>query len=171
MKTVDIKGKPYVEVNTRVLYFRDNYPTGNIITEIVSIEDGVCIMKALIVVDDKVRAVGHAYEKEGSTFINKTSYIENCETSAVGRALGLFGIGIDTNIASSDEVVNAIENQKPKKPERVTSDEFDNMVKFAEQKEITYELLEEFTKKKFKCGFTKIKREQYDQLYDYLKTK
>ena len=56
-----------------------------------------------------------AYEKEGSTFINKTSYIENCETSAWGRALGNLGIGIDTSIASAEEVQNAVLNQSPKK--------------------------------------------------------
>ena len=55
--------------------------------------------------------IAHAYEKEGSTFINKTSYIENCETSAVGRALGFLGIGIDGSVASADEVKTAILNQ------------------------------------------------------------
>ena len=59
----------------------------------------------------KLLGSGHAYEKEGSTFINRTSYIENCETSAVGRALGMCGFGIDTSIASSEEVQNAILNQ------------------------------------------------------------
>ena len=54
---------------------------------------------------------GTAYEKESSTFINKTSYIENCETSAVGRALGMAGFGIDTSVASAEEVKNAINNQ------------------------------------------------------------
>ena len=54
--------------------------------------------------------------KENSSFINKTSYIENCETSAVGRALGMAGIGIDTAVASAEEVQNAINNQnKPRK--------------------------------------------------------
>jgi len=64
-------------------------------------------------VDNQILAVGHAYEKEGSTFINKTSYIENCETSAVGRALGMLGIGIDTSIATAEEVNIAIINQDP----------------------------------------------------------
>ena len=52
-----------------------------------------------------------AEEEKGSTFINKTSYLENCETSAWGRALGNFGIGIDTSVASANEVGNAIANQ------------------------------------------------------------
>jgi hypothetical protein len=111
MKTVNIKGKNYVEVNQRILYFRANYPKGKILTSIESMENGVCVIRAEIYDDDQLVATGHAYEKEGSTFINKTSYLENCETSAVGRALGILGIGIDTSIASREEVENAILQQ------------------------------------------------------------
>ena len=111
MKTIDIKGKPYVMANERIKYFRDNYPDGAILTDLISDVDGKCIFKAEIIVDDKCVATGYAYENENSTFINKTSYIENCETSAVGRALGIFGIGIDDSVASFEEVANAISNQ------------------------------------------------------------
>ena len=51
-------------------------------------------------------------EKESTSYINKTSYIENCETSAVGRALGMAGFGIDTSVASYEEVSNAIAQQE-----------------------------------------------------------
>lgn len=112
MKTIDIKGKEYVMVNERVLEFRRQHPNGAILTELVSNEDGVCVFKAMVYVGETVVATGHAYEKETSSFINKTSYIENCETSAVGRALGMLGIGIDTSIASAEEVGNAVNNQK-----------------------------------------------------------
>lgn len=116
IKTTDIKGKDYAEVNQRIKAFRMVEPNGSIITELLSIQDGVCIIKATVSDSNgKILGTGHAYEKEGSTFINKTSYIENCETSAVGRALGMCGFGIDTSIASYEEVANAIENQKPKK--------------------------------------------------------
>lgn len=111
MKTIDIKGKEYVMVNERVLEFRKRYPDGAILTELVSNEGGVCVFKAMAYVGDTIVATGHAYEKEDSSFINKTSYIENCETSAVGRALGLLGIGIETSIASAEEVGNAVRNQ------------------------------------------------------------
>lgn len=114
LKTIDIKGKSYVEVNERIKYFRtaEEYKGWSLISQIVSIENGVCIIKAKIT-DDKqvIRATGYAYEKEASTFINKTSYIENCETSAWGRALGNLGIGIDSSIASAEEVKNAQANQ------------------------------------------------------------
>ena len=62
-----------------------------------------------------VLATGHAFEREGSTFINKTSHIENCETSAWGRCLGNFGIGIEAAVASYEEVANAVIQQKAPK--------------------------------------------------------
>lgn len=111
IKTTPIKGKEYAEVPDRINAFRKLYPEGTIETEIISCSVGVCIMKATASVDGKVLATGHAYEKEGSTFINKTSYIENCETSAVGRALGNIGIIGGSSIASYEEVANAKLNQ------------------------------------------------------------
>lgn len=116
MKTVNIKGKDYIEVAERVKYFRekDDYKGWSIRTNLISNENGVCVFEATIHDENgQLRSSGHAYEKEDSTFINKTSYIENCETSAVGRALGFLGIGIDTSIASADEVQTAMRNQAP----------------------------------------------------------
>ena len=117
LSSVDIKGKDYVEVNERIKAFRKLYPNGSIQTEMISNIDGVCIFKAIVGYYNedatilKVLGTGTAYEKENSTFINKTSYIENCETSAVGRALGMCGFGIDKSVASAEEVINAINNQ------------------------------------------------------------
>ena len=109
MRTVDIKGKKYVEVSERVLYFRENYPDHALESTILSNENGVCVIKAVVRNPaGVVIASGHAYEQEGSSYINKTSYIENCETSAWGRALANLGIGIDAAIASAQEVVGAI---------------------------------------------------------------
>ena len=112
IRTTDIKGKDYAEVNQRIKAFRYLYPNGEISTEIVSTESGVVVFKATISDGEgNILGQGHAYEKENSSFINKTSYIENCETSAVGRALAMCGIGIDTSIASYEEVANAVKNQ------------------------------------------------------------
>ena len=109
---IDVKGRPYTEVNQRIKAFRMVYPQGFIKTELVSLENGVCVIKATVGVGETmILGTGYAYEKEGSTFINKTSYIENCETSAVGRALGMAGFGIDVSVASAEEVQNAIINQ------------------------------------------------------------
>ena len=121
IRTTSVQGKEYAEVNQRIKAFRQVYPTGVIITDMVSNENGVCIFKALCGFYENEKMIllgtGTAYEKEGSSFINKTSYIENCETSAVGRALGMCGFGIDTSIASAEEVQNAINNQGETKTE------------------------------------------------------
>ena len=90
LKTVDIKGKAYVTVNERIKYFREHFTGYSMTSEITHINDNGVIIK---------------------TFINKTSFIENCETSSWGRCLANFGIGVDANVASADEVANAIKNQ------------------------------------------------------------
>lgn len=149
IKTTDIKGKDYAEVNQRIKAFRKVEPNGAIFNELIRLENGVCVMKSTIYDSNgKVLAIGHAYEKEDSSFINKTSYIENCETSAVGRALGMCGFGIDTSIASYEETANAIENQKPKikptsqenkKVEQVAKKEENKPFKTEEPKKMTLE--------------------------------
>ena len=118
LKSVDIKGKDYVEVNERLKAFWNVCEEGKIKTKILSLENGIVVIQAEIYenkLDPEPRATGIAYEKEGSTFINKTSYIENCETSAIGRALGIAGIGINTSVASAEEVQNAIVQQEQPK--------------------------------------------------------
>lgn len=118
IKTTDIKGKEYAEVNQRIKAFRSVYPQGTISTTMLSNDNGVCVFKAQVISEDgTLLATGTAYEKEDSSFINKTSYIENCETSAIGRALGIAGFGIDVSVASAEEVQNAIQNQEPTKEE------------------------------------------------------
>lgn len=126
IKPTDIgKNKEYAEVNQRIKAFRMLYPNGTISTALISNEGGVCIFRAEVLDDEKnLLGTGTAYEKEGSTFINKTSYIENCETSAVGRALAMCGIGIDVSIASKEEVENAKLNQNKKdEPKEEAKDE------------------------------------------------
>lgn len=113
IKTTDVKGKAYAEVNQRIKAFRMVCPNGAIVTDMISNVDGVCVFRATVYDDEqKILGTGTAYEKETSSFINKTSYIENCETSAVGRALGMCGFGIDTSVASAEEVTNAIAQQE-----------------------------------------------------------
>lgn len=122
MTRTDIKGKMYAEVPQRIQAFRKLYPEGFIKTELVSMTDGMCIFKASVGVYDvtdnheTIFATGFAYEREGSTFINKTSFIENCETSAVGRALGMLGIGSEESVRSAEEELNASIQQEAEKP-------------------------------------------------------
>lgn len=114
---VDVKGKQYAMVNDRVKAFRMLCPNGSINTDILSMENGIVTMKATVTDGDgNVLGTGLAQEKESSSYINKTSYIENCETSAVGRALGFAGIGVDGSMASAEEVANAILNQSVPAP-------------------------------------------------------
>lgn len=112
IQTIDIKGKQYAEVPQRVAAFRKLFPNGSLTSEIVYLQDGMCVIKATACDEDgRVLATGHAYEREGSTFINKTSYIENCESSAWGRCLGAINLGSDTSMASAEEVLNAQKQQ------------------------------------------------------------
>lgn len=110
--TTNIKGKEYAEVNQRIKAFRMVYPEGSIITDLVQLENGICTIKAVIKNGELVLGTGIAQEKESSSYINKTSYIENCETSAVGRALGMCGFGIDVSVCSAEELQNALNNQE-----------------------------------------------------------
>lgn len=116
IKKIEVKGKAYACVAARVAAFREMCPEGCISTEIISMADGMVLMKATVTDETKnVLATGMAYEREESSYINKTSYIENCETSAVGRALGMLGIGSDEQMASAEEVANAINIQQQMK--------------------------------------------------------
>ena len=113
MPKIDIKGKDYIDVASRVQAFRKLMPNGSIEVNIEFLQDGVVTMSSTIKDENgNILAKDYAQEKENSSFINKTSFIENCSTSATGRALGLLGIGSTTSIASADEVQNAILNQE-----------------------------------------------------------
>ena len=130
LTTIEFEDKQYTEVNQRIKAFRMLYPLGFIITDLISNENGVCIIKATVGFynekgEKHILGTGIAYEKEGSTFINKTSYIENCETSATGRALGMCGFGIDTSVASAEEVKTAVANQELEKP--ITADQLKDL--------------------------------------------
>ena len=112
LKTVEVKGKSYVEVNERLKYFRENFKGYALLTDILQLSEKWVVIKARIINENgKEVANGTAYENCSNTGVNKTSYIENCETSAWGRALGNFGIGIDSSVASADEVKRTIELQ------------------------------------------------------------
>lgn len=137
IRTTNIKGKEYAEVNQRIKAFRMVYPEGSIYTEMISNYDGVCVFKATVHangdhITNNLLGTGHAYEKESSSFINKTSYIENCETSAVGRALGMAGFGIDTSVCSAEELGNALAQQEANAP--ITEAQIRNINALAKEK-------------------------------------
>ncbi len=111
---VNIHGKEYKTVAERVAAFREVSADLTIETEIVLWEGDDVIVRASISNNGKLIATGLAHEVRGSTNINKTSHVENCETSAIGRALAAFGLG-GTEYASADEVANAIAQQNEAK--------------------------------------------------------
>lgn len=111
---VNIHGKEYKTVAERVAAFREVSADLTIETEIVLWEGDDVVVKASISDNGKLIATGLAHEVRGSTNINKTSHVENCETSAIGRALAAFGLG-GTEYASADEVANAIAQQNEAK--------------------------------------------------------
>ena len=111
---VEIHGSTYLTVARRVDDFRksEDFKGWSIETELVSVEDSMVVMKSTIRDSDgKVAATGYAEEDRSFGKINKTSALENCETSAVGRALAFLGLG-GSEIASADEVAGAINQQK-----------------------------------------------------------
>ena len=113
----DVRGKNYAEVAQRVQAFRKLIPGGFILTDIISNKDGVVFMKseAGYYAEDGRRVIlstGHAFERQDASNINNTSFIENCETSAIGRCLGFIGLGSEKSIASAEEVDNAIKTQE-----------------------------------------------------------
>jgi len=111
---VNIHGKDYATVAYRLTCFRQLHPDGQIVTTLQKDDEGVIVMKSEIWLgrsDGLPIATGWAEEVRGSSNINKTSALENCETSAVGRALGFAGFGSAEQIASADEVEVAIARQ------------------------------------------------------------
>lgn len=127
---IPLKGKNYTMVIERVRAFRELVPDGCIETTILKMENGIVTMQAKVYDETgKLLATGLAQEKETSSYVNKTSYIENCETSAVGRALGMLGIGVDSSMASAEELVNAITNQGDEKPKKTKEPSMDEIAR------------------------------------------
>lgn len=121
-KTGKVTRKNYAMVAERVKAFRKIWPEGVIKTEIIEDDGERVTFKAEVYSErDTLLATGHAFELKTTSYINQTSYIENCETSAVGRALGFLGIGCD-EIASADELANALQAQDDAKRSQMESE-------------------------------------------------
>jgi len=122
-KAVKIKGKDYVLVSDRILAFNEGYPNGYINTELVSSPDSkTYIIKAIVTpdIEKPMRTfTGYSQATIGQGMVNQTAALENAETSAVGRALGMMGIGVLDSIASADEMAKAgaYRPQRPQPPQ------------------------------------------------------
>jgi hypothetical protein len=114
-----IHGKEYATVAFRVSEFRKKFPDWEIHTEIIEANDSKVVMQACIYnKENRCIATGHAEEFRAASSINKTSALENAETSAVGRALSFAGFSGTEFIASAEEMIkvaiDAASKPKPK---------------------------------------------------------
>lgn len=108
---IKIHNKDYWTVAERIDKFREDHPDWTILTDLISADDDTVVFKASIAGDNGVIiSTGFAEEDRHASAINKSSALEVCETSAVGRALAFYGLA-GTEIASADEVAGAISQQ------------------------------------------------------------
>ena len=129
IKTTNIKGKQYAEVHERIKHFRGepNYASLGINTEVLEWDkdkEEIIIRASIYDTSSDIGGIlasGIAHERrdDKNSFVNKTSYVENAETSAIGRALACMGIGIEDAYASAFEVANAIAQQDGKKKDHL----------------------------------------------------
>lgn len=162
----------YVQVNERIEKFYEKYPDGSIQTEIISNQNGDIIFKAYAFRDreDTRPATGHAMEREGSTYINKTSHIENCETSAVGRALAMLGFEIKKSVASREEVANA-KIQQEELSKKITKEQADVLSKVFENLNIAEEDVKKSLANMGVITVQDLNNEQYAMILRKLKQK
>jgi len=119
-KAISIKGKDYVLVADRVIYFNQQYPNGAITTKLLTTPDADRVTIIAKVTPDFATPerffTGHSQATWGDGMVNKTAALENCETSAVGRALAMLGIGVIDSISSVDEINKATNLEKANTP-------------------------------------------------------
>jgi len=108
--TVDIKGKKYSTVNERHRHLLQYFPEARFNEEILFHDNERVVVKTELYISDTIYAVGHAEEHRNANFINKTSAMENCSSSALGRCIAAFGLS-GSEYASAEELVNALNNQ------------------------------------------------------------
>jgi len=108
--TVNIKGKKYSTVNERHKHLLQYFPEARFNEEVIFHDADRVVVKTELYVGDVIYSVGHAEEYRNANFINKTSALENCSSSALGRCLAAFGLS-GSEYASAEELVNALNNQ------------------------------------------------------------
>lgn len=108
--TVSIKGKQYAIVVERHKHLLQRFPEARFNEEILHHDNDRVIVKVELYIGDTIYSVGHAEEFRNSSYINKTSALENASTSALGRCLAAFGLS-GSEFASAEELVNALNNQ------------------------------------------------------------
>jgi hypothetical protein len=159
--------KDYATVNDRIKEFHNTYPNGMINTKLLTVEQIIdtptgeqcneyrvqaTITPNVLEIPEK-QFTGTAAERDNTGFVNKTSALENCETSAVGRALANMGIGADFAIASKEEVENAKTKQAVFKPKVKELSEIDKLARECKKASLINEAQYLAFMKKREAGF------------------
>ena len=108
--TVNIKGKEYSTVAERHRFLLKYFPETRVDEQIFYQDEKRVITKTTLYIGDTPYAVGHAEKKRDSSFINKTSALENSFSSSLGRCLSAFGLH-GSEYASAEELANAVKQQ------------------------------------------------------------
>tara|TARA_R100001244_G_scaffold17967_2_gene19037 strand:- start:3339 stop:3866 length:528 start_codon:yes stop_codon:yes gene_type:complete len=123
---VNIKGTMYRTVVERLNdMYADTDGKYTLTTKVLEDVNGTVLMKATLTLPERGIFTGHAFERENAGYINKTSHVENCETSAIGRALASAGYA-GSEFASAEEVANAMKQQSTKKTD-LTKEQITNL--------------------------------------------
>lgn len=148
LKTINIKGKDYVQVNDRLKAFRTEpqYAGWSLVSDIKELTDTSCtVLASIIDQDGKVRATGLAREVVAKSPINKFAFVENCETSAWGRALGNLGIGIDTAICTAEELIQKMSQDEKTPAQKAAETKAKNKLSKEEALQKYKDIVEYFT--------------------------
>jgi len=175
---ISIHGKEYVLVNERLDEFLSENPKATVET-ILAKQDAMTdtatgdmcnqyVVQAKIIPnpleEPEVYYTGYAEERDNNGFINKTSALENAETSALGRALAFAGYGSAQSIASGEEVLRATQVQKNFNPTTTSLDKLDRLKnKLYKENKIDDKMNLKYTKKR-SAGMT-IKQVTETQAY------
>lgn len=131
LKTINLKGKEYSMVSSRLEIFRKHFGFKYGIIEEILVDDGKRVVTKTSIIDrdnpETPIGVGHAEEIRGSSLVNKTSAIENCMTSSLGRALATAAALHGGEMASVNEIEKANNNKKNiEEKQTKTDDENEN---------------------------------------------
>lgn len=156
----------YATVEERLALFWAAHPDGRIATTALNAGDRSCLFRAEVyanAADPVPMAVGHAYEEKTDRGVNATSHVENCETSAIGRALAnwIYSAGKRPSREEMAKVERMGGQPAPSAPQGEIRANAGGWVPTEKQQKFLYALGHR--------GATPVSRESFDQLVEQLK--